>query len=508
MTLEWSPMQSAVFNWAETGSGSANVIARAGTGKTTLLVELSNRIQGRSFLGAFNKSIATELQSRISARNVLASTMHSLGYSLWRKSHPKCEVDGRKVNFLSRELFPWDKPCAEAVASAVNFAKLAGLGLPGIAKDEVAWTDLIERHDLWDDFPGAVSPARVVESCMKVYDQSLELAKESVSRLDFSDMIFLPLLMNESAPMYDWVMQDEAQDLSETRRRLMYHVLKPGGRIAAVGDPRQAVYQFAGASADSMEKLKADLGSMELPLTVTYRCPRRIVEMAQQWVPDFTAHETAPEGVITNVCHDNFWKRNFDIRDVILCRNTRPLLGIAQRLRGMGIACIVEGSSGKALISLALKWGDLSIQAWLTNLEGYEEREIAKQKAKGNLEKAEYVQEKCDMLRDLADDLGLSATTRDLVRKIDWLFGDDQEHNDRLRLCTIHRYKGREADRVYLIGRNRYQPSKWAKTEEEMTAEDNLKYIAVTRVKKELVEVKVPPAPTRRGEEEIDWWQL
>ena len=77
-----------------------------------------------------------------------------------------------------------------------------------------------------------------------------------------------------------------------------------------------------------------------------------------------------------------------------------------------------------------------------------------------------------------------------------------------VRLCTIHRFKGREAGRVFLIGRNRYQPSKWAKTEEEHAGEWNLQYVAVTRVKKELVEVVVPMPPKNSGEEPMEWWEL
>lgn len=508
--MQLSEQQQAVVNWCKTGNGSCNVIARAGTGKSTLLLEVSKVVGGRAFLGAFNKSIAEELKDRLSSPNVSAGTMHSLGYTLWRKNRPKCDVDGRKVNYLARGIFPYDKPCSNAVADAVGFAKLAGFGLPGIPNTEEAWSSLIDQYDLWDEIPESVSPGRILEACQKVYQKSLDLAQESISKMDFSDMILLPLMFpNTNMASYDWVMQDEAQDLSETRRRLMYHVLKPGGRILAVGDPAQCIYQFAGSSHNSMDLLKADLKSIELPLNVTYRCPRKIVEMAQQWVPDFTAHPSAPEGVISRLSHSKFWEQELFTSDVLLCRNTRPLLGIAQRLRKEGIACVVEGASGKSLIALAEKWGDLPLHKWLVLLSGYEEKEVAKYHAKEDFERAEYVNEKCSMLRDFCDDLGDTDTTRELVRKIEFIFGeDDRARGDVIRLCTIHRFKGREANRVFLIGRNRYQPSKWAKTEEEHAGERNLQYVAVTRVKKELVEVVVPMPPKNSGEEPIEWWEL
>lgn len=508
--MQLSEQQEAVAEWCDTGEGSCNVIARAGTGKSTLLLECSKIVQGKAYLGAFNKSIAQELQDRLgsSAKNVTAGTMHSLGYAIWRKSNPtmNCKVEGRKVNYLARNLFPYDKPCATAIADAVGYAKLAGFGLPGIPNTEENWTALIEQYDLWDEI--TVSPERAIESCKKVYQKSLDLAKQHVSEVDFSDMILLPLMFSEPTQDYDWMMQDEAQDLSETRRRLMKHVLRPGGRIIAVGDPAQCIYQFAGSSHNSMDLLKADLNSAEFPLNVTYRCPRKIVEMAQQWVPDFTAHPSAPEGAITKISHIKFWEQALHVNDVILCRNTRPLLGIAQRLRKEGVACVVEGANGKNLIALAERWGDLEIHLWLMRLDAYEEKEVTKYHAKEDFERAEYVNEKCSMLRDLCEDLGDTSTTRELVRKIEFIFGEDRrEREDVIRLCTIHRFKGREAGRVFLIGRNRYQPSKWAKTETDMQAERNLQYVAVTRVKRELVEVMVPQAP-QNCPEPMDWWEL
>ena len=83
----------------------------------------------------------------------------------------------------------------------------------------------------------------------------------------------------------------------------------------------------------------------------------------------------------------------------------------------------------------------------------------------------------------------------------------EQDRAGVLTLCTIHRFKGREADRVYLIGRNAYQPSAWASTAEEIQGEANLQYVAITRTKRELVEVVVPESePGKRADRE--WWDL
>lgn len=58
--------------------------------------------------------------------------------------------------------------------------------------------------------------------------------------------------------------------------------------------------------------------------------------------------------------------------------------------------------------------------------------------------------------------------------------------------------KGREWPKVYILGRNRYMPSKWAKKAHEIQAEKNLSYVAVTRSKNELIDIIVPEESRRR----------
>ena len=63
--MDFNEQQVALFTWGATETGSCNLIARAGTGKTTTIIELAKRISGSVFLGAFNKAIAEELKTRI-----------------------------------------------------------------------------------------------------------------------------------------------------------------------------------------------------------------------------------------------------------------------------------------------------------------------------------------------------------------------------------------------------------------------------------------------------------
>lgn len=285
---------------------------------------------------------------------------------------------------------------------------------------------------------------------------------------------------------------------------------------------KNSIFGFAGANSNAMDLIQQTFNSTTLPLSVTYRCPKRIVALAQRWVPGYEAAEENAEGVIERIDHPRFWKRFTTSHAVeggehqaILCRNTRPLVGIARRLRKeYGIPCMVEGNSARALVSLAVKWGEeLELTKFLFMLSEHEVKEKAKFVKKGQEEKAEALHERCSILRDLAKD-DMKGTVRHLVSRIELLFGlrNEEPDSSTLRLCTIHRAKGREWDRVWLIGRNTYQPSFYAKTPEQLQQERNLEYVAVTRVRRELVEVDVPPRVQKGkgggGERpECEWWE-
>src|SRR5271165_2210458 len=75
----WSDYQKAIFRNIATGTGNLIVIARAGSAKTSTLVEGSRYIPKgkKSLFCAFNKHIQEELKSRLGSY-IECSTLHSL----------------------------------------------------------------------------------------------------------------------------------------------------------------------------------------------------------------------------------------------------------------------------------------------------------------------------------------------------------------------------------------------------------------------------------------------
>jgi superfamily I DNA/RNA helicase len=122
----WSPLQRAIFDDVAKGTGHTVVLARAGSGKTTTIVEALTHIPrgSRTLLCAFNKDIERELTSRAPA-GVVVSTLHRLGLRTLTASIGRKAIDAEKGFKLASELIEGDRPYDKQQRRIV--LKLAGL---------------------------------------------------------------------------------------------------------------------------------------------------------------------------------------------------------------------------------------------------------------------------------------------------------------------------------------------------------------------------------------------
>jgi DNA helicase-2/ATP-dependent DNA helicase PcrA len=329
-----------------------------------------------------------------------------------------------------------------------------------------------------------------------------DLLKASVEAdhigFDFDDMIYAPLVHDMRMRGNDWVLVDEAQDTNPARRAFAKKILAPGGRLLAVGDPHQAIYGFTGADNDSLEIIKREFSAVTLPLTVTYRCPKAVVAHAQQWVSHITAADTAPEGEVREMDAAEFstFHSSLDKETAVLCRNTKPLVELAFELIRKGIGCHVEGKDiGRGLMALVNKWKRaVTVADLVDRLNDYLERQTERFLAKGQEMKAESLADRVDTIKIIASSLPDDAPLSELAASVSKLFEDTEPGTPsrHVTLSTIHKSKGREWNKVYVLGRNRYQPSKFARQRWQQDQEVNLMYVASTRAKQLLVEVTVP----------------
>lgn len=502
-----STQQQHFFDWVANGTGNATLIAVAGAGKTETLARAAKLMKGYVSILAYNKKAGDELQARLKRvgchSGVRAGTFHSFGLGAWRRLYPAVQVDDRKVLKICQmpsESDPRQPTVLQAlqpfICKTVSMAKQRAFGVLTQLGDYVAWRDMVEHFALDEalpDSPNDLQRETLLDTAIlmarKVLDISILQDKQTV---DYDDMIFAPLYHEARMWPSDWVLVDEAQDTNPARRALAKKMLKPGGRFVAVGDPHQAIYGFTGADNDALQILEREFNCTPLPLTVSYRCPQAVVTRARDFVKHIQSLPDAPMGACRLIDEGDFARLTPAKTDVILCRVTKPLVQLAYQYIRRGVGCHVEGKDiGRGLLALVNKWKAPTVGALYDKLVEYQKREVERAMAAGEEQKAEALCDKVESLLIIMDPLDELEPVDTLRREITKLFDDTEEGEPSrtLTLSTIHKAKGREWDRVYWYGGNKFQPSKFARQQWQQEQEVNLQYVAATRAKRELIEV-------------------
>lgn len=500
--------------------------ALAGTGKTTTAVEgmknakglptkvvpseqqaaIWDAIKAGKFgsirFTAFNSSIATELKDRLKEtgldqRGCEAATTHGMGFSAVLRAFP--QLRGRKVDdyrtsrilgeLLNRD--PWeiqkkDGMLLNAVESLVSLCKQT---LCETTDD--SFHGICSHYDV--DMTG-VDRNAAYEYARQVLDVSEDPDRGGM--IDFDDMCWIPLIRNLSIYKTDLLIIDESQDLNRCRQELCK---RAGHRVLFIGDKNQAIYGFAGADDKSMDRMRDDLDEMggcdTFPLTVTRRCGKSIVEEARKIVPDFEAHESNPEGSVGDGLYSHYrlhgqmverdWEKTYAAtvrpRDMILCRTNAPLVSQCFRFLRHGVAANIQGRNiGAGLTSLIKKLKCDTVTDLKVKLQEWCEREVSDEQAKKMPSEAKIIntQDKHDCILCFTE--GFSSVSQ-VVEKIQSVFTDDRKSSS-VRLSSIHKSKGLEADSVYfLMPEGAGCPHQLAKQEWQYQQEINLKYVGITR---------------------------
>lgn len=500
-----SQQQQAFFDWGLNGTGNAFVEAVAGAGKTTSLLELTSLLLStthkiRIIIVAYSKKIATELTGKIKERKmpfpaVSASTFHSFGFKAWMfHTRNNCKFNGFKIKNILDGFNQTENMSVGYNAFVAELVSLAKQHVLGPNDDIERFREIVAHHDLYSNLDKDHNAREGIEWAIRTLKASNDQARNV---MDYDDMIYLPVYFDIKVFQHDFVLVDEAQDTNPARRKLAAKMIFPGhGRLIFVGDRHQAIFGFTGADNNSVDVIVNTFKCKQLPLTVSYRCPKLIVAQAQQFVDHIQSADTANDGVVEEIERGDFEKNfpQFDKKDAVLCRKTAPLVSLAYQLIAKGIACHVEGrditSQIKALIS---KWRIKRADKFLEKLEDWEQTQVARLTEKKKETAAQAIQDRCETIRILADGC---QTVQCIIDKVDSIFGDSDSDDpkekakcDNLTLSTVHKSKGREFPTVYILGWNEYMPSPMAKQAWEKDQEKNLQYVAITRAEKKLVYV-------------------
>lgn len=486
-----SPYQEKIFDFIMHGNGNAVISAKAGSGKSSTCVAAIKLIKPKNkvmFL-AFNKSIAEELSLKLNDfPNVEVRTSHSLGFAIIRKNvEGDVELDEFKyrtyiksnildlttvdISLTRIQLYNY----IESICALVDYARF------NLAQTAEEVQLLATKYDV----PVFFDECDVV---IKV----LEWGKTELNRVDYTDMVWLPVELSMNAKLFqkDFIFIDECQDQSLMSIELFLKCFKRGTRFIAVGDEDQCINTFSGASEEAFQYMKDYPKTTQFDLPICYRCPRSVVELARNLVPEIKYREGSPEGVI----QDNCWTKMLNSGDMVISRSKAPLLQVYVKLLRRGVKCHIKGKDFGVNLKKILE--EIDCEELNTNLKAdgvfvrlfdnlFEMRN--KIMAKNGLDYQDatltsYVTERYDMinaLRILAENY---VTKSELIEHIDEIFDENREG---VILSTIHKAKGLEADNVYILC-NSSMPSKLAKKDWEKVAEQNLIYVAYTRAKKKL----------------------
>lgn len=453
------------------------------SGKTFTLCTLADRtppIKSSIFL-AFNKSIAQELGARL-PRTVKASTLHSCSLSALLKAF--------KMDFAISEnkYFGMAREC-------LDFKGIAAKRINGLCGRACTLYDLMRFNLITDDFEkvtelgeryGVDADEESVQRALELYrvakhkaDRYFEGSVGGKLRMDFTDMLYYAAnyIDMKDFKQYNVVMLDECQDISPLQFEVVKRCKTPRGRLIAVGDEKQSIYSFMGSNLDSLHAIKNSPNTIELPLSMTYRCAVNIVDEARKVFPD--GIEAAPGAVLGSVDCGSF--RDAKDGDFILCRNNAPLMETFIELLKLGKRCAIMGKDyGDELVYLIDSIKDIwGLEAKLEKLS----ESLAKKGVKMPTKVPAYAQleEKVHVLLTLYEYFGDLEVVRNRIYDI---FTDTQSKG--VTLSTIHKSKGLEADNVYFLQPD-LLPSKYAVTELALYAEKCLKFVAITRSRKNLI---------------------
>ncbi|MCD1284615.1 UvrD-helicase domain-containing protein [Brevibacterium sp. GP-SGM9] len=403
---------------------SMKVTAGAGSGKTTVISQrvvwlvANDYVAPEQILGlTFTRKAVGELGGRI--RVLLARLRHNLGMAtdlrLPGLDNPTVSTynsyaasivseHGASIG-IEPETVLLDDAAAHTIAGQIIDATAPG-DIPGNFSRETMIADIIALAGAMNDHGRDLDEVTdYLEQCLQALVSSkgkpvdpsgrrakLEAkirtarladsymaAKRRNLAMDFSDQVrFAQRIIDEvpaaaEAERARWsiVLLDEFQDTSVAQLGLLRDLFATTA-VTAVGDPRQAIYGWRGASADNMDRFSTDFREVEsLTLSTSWRNDRAILVAANRIAAGLTdssetplsARDGAGEGEVSidvsSGAHDpdylsvglrslTEWVAELPAgtTKAVLCRKRAHFAPVSAALEAAGFAVHVHGSSG------------------------------------------------------------------------------------------------------------------------------------------------------------------
>ncbi|MEI6581165.1 MAG: ATP-dependent DNA helicase [bacterium] len=411
---EYGKLNKAQKDAVDSIDGPVMVIAGPGTGKTTILtVRIANilkntdvapeNILALTFTEAASANMRKKLAEIIGSRayQVTISTFHSFAESVIRKypeefpriigSRPVGDVD--QVSIIERLidstvlkiLRPYGDPFlyAKDISSNIATLKREGISVENfaelISEEE---KNFYKISDLYHDKGAHKGKMKgEYQKLEKVIEKNKELAdiykayQEELFKnkfYDFSDMIMEVLetlkksdfLLQVLQEEYQYILIDEHQDTNNAQNKIIellasFHA--PNPNLFVVGDEKQAIFRFQGASLENFLYFKNLYPKAKLiNLLENYRSTQNILDIARGLMPGSLELKSnnknkinkisiypfeKPEGEIYFVAHDIKRKISEGIAPeeiAVLYRNNEDAFAISDMMKRIGVPNQIE----------------------------------------------------------------------------------------------------------------------------------------------------------------------
>lgn len=426
---------------------------------------------------SYNKDFVPEIKSKVPSSGLWTPSVHTIhgaGYKVLRSKYGYIRMnENRGVNIVSditgknfwqmRDRFQW-------LSSIRYVSKL---------KDELLPLSLESLETLrlkYDSLVNMPIHKDSLDQCSKLLKEMKKIDRKQ--GIEYIDQIWLPLFILK-APVYDFGVVDECQDLSPARLMLVQKLCR---HLVFVGDGDQSINAFAGADPYSFDKI-GDISNETMPLKLSFRNPPNIVNKANNLMKKRIIPDKHPRTWLRSAKTENGKESACTLNEIgakiegnyennlILCRFNAPLIQCATRLARADIPSFVYGRSIiKELMNIvtnrkAHSLGELEekLDHWLEQ-SSEEASDFVKASLQDKVDCIKYIMALCNDIDEI------ETVMNDIIR---------EDKKDSVRLSTIHKAKGKESLHVHIL----FPPveSSMATTDEQRQQEQNLHYVADTR---------------------------
>ena len=261
--------------------GNFAVLAKAGAGKTAVIVERTHKliesgaVPKKIVIITFSNEAKDNLLARLPGTDVCIKTFHGLAYGIVRKFNSDIKI--------------WDQSWEKERCITETFKRL------GLFSDEIDFSGIyrwmsVQRFNL-------LEPEDAIETSHADYDLKILKAvysdyieyKAKNNLIEFDDMVYMAIkYLNENKDVLEayqrvveYCMVDEFQDTSKDQIELLKLLTGKHHNLMVVGDPTQNIYAFRGSDAKYLTYFdKYFEGGKFINLNINYRSSQEIVEFS------------------------------------------------------------------------------------------------------------------------------------------------------------------------------------------------------------------------------------